>query len=190
MKVNDELVQQRLLETARELLAKKGLRGWNMDQLARAAGLTKPTLYKMIGSKEKLLETVILGQIHEMQSRMLEIIRGGEDYLEILDRMLRAYPDFFRTAHTDYMQEVLLEFPAIDSKVLAHADSVTEQLVTFFRGGIAMGRLRSDVEPELILELVRAVVHYAVTSGKEGADRADTMQRMLSILRDGVISPS
>jgi AcrR family transcriptional regulator len=188
MKVNDELVRERVLERARELLGKQGLRGWNMDQLARAAGLTKPTLYKMIASKEQLIETVILGQIHDMQSRMLEIMSGGEDYLEIMERMLRAYPDFFRSAHTDYMQEVLMEFPAIEAKVLAHADSVTEQLLAFLRGGIANGRLRSDVDPELVLEMLRAVVHHMVTSGKPGPERADSMRRMFSIIRNGLVS--
>ena len=190
MKINDRLVQERVFERTRELLAKKGLRGWNMDQLAQAAGLTKPTLYKIVGSKESLLEKVIIGQIRDMQSQMLEIINGAEDYLEIMGRMLRAYPEFFRSAHTDYMQEVLLEFPAIESKVLAHTDSVTEQLAAFVRGGVAAGKLRSEVDPELLLELLKAVVHYTVTSGKEGPERAEAMQKMFSMILDGLTPPS
>jgi len=186
LKVNDQLVEQRIYDRARELISRRGLKGWNMDQLAAAAGLTKPTLYKIISSKEGLIENIIIGHIRSMQTRMLEIIEQEEDYVGALEKMLVEYPDFFQDGHVDYMSEVLMEYPAIEQKVLEHTDGVTEQLLRFINVGVSEGRLRGNVDPETVFNLLRAVVHFSVTSGLQGKERADQIRSMFDLVMNGV----
>ena len=186
MKVNDQLVQQRIYDRVRELISTRGLKGWNMDQLASEAGLTKPTLYKIISSKEELIENVIIDHIRSMQMRMLEITEQEKDCVRALEKMLLEYPSFFQSGHVDYMSEVLMEYPAIEKKVLKHTDNITELLIRFIDFGLSTGQVRENVEPETLFNLLRAIVHFNVTSGLQGKERADQIQRMFDLVMNGV----
>ena len=46
--------RQQLVETALDLFAAKGLHGTSMDDIAEAAGVTKPVLYQHFRSKRAL----------------------------------------------------------------------------------------------------------------------------------------
>lgn len=187
MKVNDQLLEQRIQDKLRELIADRGLKGWNMDQLAVAAGITKPTLYKIIDTKEKLIERVIIGHIHEMQSRVVEIIDEDLDMVSALGKMVDVYAAFFENGATNYMNEVLMEYPAIEQQVIRHNDEMTQHLIGLLKNGVENGVLRSNVDPELTFDLLRAVVHFNVTSGLTGRECADRIRRMFKLVLHGIL---
>jgi len=45
--------ERQLLELAEELFAERGYGGASMEELARRAGVTKPVVYELFGSKER-----------------------------------------------------------------------------------------------------------------------------------------
>ena len=51
-RVPRELRERQLLELAEELFGERGYGGASMDELARRAGVTKPVVYDLFGSKE------------------------------------------------------------------------------------------------------------------------------------------
>jgi AcrR family transcriptional regulator len=51
--------RERLLEVAREIFAERGYQATTMDDLATAAGFTKPILYQHFASKESLYDEII-----------------------------------------------------------------------------------------------------------------------------------
>jgi len=51
-------VKQTILDKALELFSAKGYEGVSVNELAEAAGITKPTLYYYFGSKEGMFEAV------------------------------------------------------------------------------------------------------------------------------------
>jgi AcrR family transcriptional regulator len=51
--------RERLLEVARDLFAERGYQATTMDDLATAAGFTKPILYQHFASKESLYNEII-----------------------------------------------------------------------------------------------------------------------------------
>ncbi|MEA2390990.1 MAG: hypothetical protein QOK31_1099 [Solirubrobacteraceae bacterium] len=48
--------ERQLLDLAEELFAERGFRGASMDELARRAGVSKPVIYEIVGSKEALFQ--------------------------------------------------------------------------------------------------------------------------------------
>ena len=52
---------QKILAAASELFLRDGYARTNLEQVAAAAGVTKPTIYSHFGSKEKLLDAVTRG---------------------------------------------------------------------------------------------------------------------------------
>ena len=53
-----ELRRERILDLARDIIAEKGFDGLNLRDLAEKAGVTKPTIYNLIGDKETLIHSV------------------------------------------------------------------------------------------------------------------------------------
>src|SRR3954454_16227206 len=55
------LRERQLLELAEHLFAEHGYGGASMDELARRAGVTKPVIYELFGSKDGLFEACLEG---------------------------------------------------------------------------------------------------------------------------------
>ena len=79
MKYNDQNIEAKVLQKTFELLQKYGIRGWNMDMLSLQSGLSKNTLYKIIGSKEDLMERVTMNYYQEIYSQLTKILENAED---------------------------------------------------------------------------------------------------------------
>ncbi len=73
--VNKEKRRQRILDEARQILASNGYDALNSRSLAKAASVTTPTLYNLVGTKEEVLKTLSL----ESMDQFSETMRGVED---------------------------------------------------------------------------------------------------------------
>lgn len=187
MKVDDEQIRQRILERTAQLIENRGLKGWNMDRLAEEVGLAKNTLYKIIGSKEALVEKVIIGYIRGVQSRIVEVIRRGDDYIKTLEKLTAEFPELLNSIQADSMQEIFLEYPSIQKAVREHQDELTNSILEFIRAGIKQGVLRSDVKPYFIFELLRAQVMYHIGSGAKGQELSERISLSFQCLFYGLM---
>lgn len=62
---NMQTRRDRILAEARAIVAKGGADALNLRDLAKAAGVTVPTIYNLVGSKEDLLVALFRGDLHE-----------------------------------------------------------------------------------------------------------------------------
>jgi len=97
MKIHNEHIREKVNKCAKKLLYTHGVKGWNMTMLAAEAGLARNTLYKIIGSKEKLVETIVLYQLRERAESILDFIRKDGNWsdkeaaIETLGRAIRRF---------------------------------------------------------------------------------------------------
>jgi len=87
----------RILETAREIVAERGFEGLTIRALARAAGVTAPTIYNLIGNKEE----VLVAAVAEQTERFVQGLgRASGDVVAIVDANLRELlrmPRYYRS---------------------------------------------------------------------------------------------
>jgi AcrR family transcriptional regulator len=62
--------RERILRGARELLSVGGFEALNLRQLATRAGVTVPTIYNLIGSKEAVIVALFTAALVEIESRV------------------------------------------------------------------------------------------------------------------------
>lgn len=67
-----ELRENTILETARELLSKKGFAAMTLEDVISEVGISKPTFYQHFTSKEQLAISVMIREIKETRSRLKE----------------------------------------------------------------------------------------------------------------------
>jgi AcrR family transcriptional regulator len=71
--------ERQLLELAEELFAERGYAGASMDELARRAGVTKPVVYELFGSKEGLFGACVDRSIERLAADIAEAVRAETD---------------------------------------------------------------------------------------------------------------
>jgi AcrR family transcriptional regulator len=94
-KVDVELTRQRRTDIVREaahLFDQVGYHGVNMEMIAEAAGLKKPTLYHYVTGKDEILFNMQDSMIVRMRENMAERAGAGQDCLSILRGV---YEDIF-----------------------------------------------------------------------------------------------
>ncbi|HEY2637515.1 MAG TPA: TetR/AcrR family transcriptional regulator [Solirubrobacteraceae bacterium] len=71
--------ERQVLQLAEELFAERGYRGASMDELARRAGVTKPVIYDLAGSKEELYRRCVGRAADELAARVTEAVLAESD---------------------------------------------------------------------------------------------------------------
>lgn len=102
-------VEARLLDAARSLFYRRGVRSVGVDEIVATAGVTKPSLYRLFGSKDALIAACVQ--------------RNVEDESKVLDALVEAAGDDprmqFRAVFGAYAQ--LIEAPDFQGCPLSNA---------------------------------------------------------------------
>jgi AcrR family transcriptional regulator len=82
--------RQRLIEAASRLFCRYGINAVGVDAIVSEAGTAKATLYKLFGSKERLVEAVLDHEGREWRAWFLGALHKGE--ASPLQKMQRIFP--------------------------------------------------------------------------------------------------
>ena len=78
--------ERQLLDLAAELFSERGYAGTSMDALAERAGVTKPVIYNLFGSKAGLFAACT----SELGERLFETVAGAVSGIDDIDELVRA----------------------------------------------------------------------------------------------------
>jgi len=73
------LRERQLVELGERLFAERGFAKASMDELARRAGVTKPVIYELFGSKEGLFRACLEGLALRLAQQIADAARAEED---------------------------------------------------------------------------------------------------------------
>ena len=186
MKTNNPDIQALVLRKAAEFITKRGVKGWSTMDLARETGLAKNTLYKIIGSKEKLCEKIVLDQIDATTALLKGIIQNETGYRSAALRMMEVGPSYLAVRPRVTFPEIFLEYPAMEAKALCHQQEAAWAILEFIERGQQEGHIRRDVEPEFLYNLIRGIVEHFTRSGYEGERLEEALYKAFQCLREGV----
>jgi AcrR family transcriptional regulator len=186
MKVCNADIGERVIRTAGDLLRRYGLKGWNMDMLANETGVAKNTLYKIIGSKEKLFEQVILSKMKEDLHQIGRIINEETDYVTSVNRITNKFVELTKDTFDYMIPRIYLEYPALERRVKSAQTEITRQILEFIQKGIDHEFIRNDVTPEFILDLIEGVILYYFQTCPTGAQFEKAFQSAMGCLIYGL----
>ena len=70
---------RQIAELAEELFSERGYQGASMDELARRAGVTKPVVYELFGSKDGLFRACLERSAERLATDVAEAVRAETD---------------------------------------------------------------------------------------------------------------
>lgn len=145
-------LQERVVQVARDSFAQFGYKGTTMDQIARAAGVGKGTIYTFFDSKESLFGHILTTVIASMRDAVNEALVADAPFFENLERGMRRVVQF-RKEHevlVKLAQEVRQYGVGPAQEGLAQVErSIIAFLKRYLQLGIEQGDVR-DCDPELI----------------------------------------
>ncbi len=117
-----------MLRAAGEAFATQGFHGSSMDDIARAAGITKPMLYRYFGSKEGLYAAYLQTTGHELVDKMRAPDTRGEPPEVRLRAGVRAF--------LNYVKEHRAGWTVLHGETTVPADADVAHEVAELRGRI------------------------------------------------------
>lgn len=155
--------RERILEAALDVFSTNGFRGSTIDQIAEAAGMSKPNLLYYFPAKEKIHETLI----HRLLETWLEPLEmmspDGDPMTEIrsyIRRKLEMARDLPRESRL-FANEILQGAPRILPMIEDELKPLVDEKAEVIRGWMNEGKLRRTDPRHLIFSIWATTQHYA-----------------------------
>ncbi|MDK3016287.1 TetR family transcriptional regulator C-terminal domain-containing protein [Pseudodonghicola flavimaris] len=152
-----------ILDAALEVFSAQGFRGATVDQIASAAGLSKPNLLYYFPSKEAMHEAVLSQLLDTWLDPLRALDPIGDPIEEILGyvrRKLEMSRDFPRESRL-FANEIVQGAPRIHEVLSTDLKALVDEKTAVIQGWIDEGRL-AEVHPyHLIFSIWSLTQHYA-----------------------------
>ena len=162
--INMEKRRQRILSAARATLARDGVDGLTVRKLAVEAGITVPTIYNLIGSKDDLLRRLLEELVSRAEQALSEV--EEDDPIEATARVVGTLATLF-AEDEDFCRAALragrdLERSGSKNGALRIWQRSAQVAKRICRDASEEGLLRGDCDPERIGE--RAYDSYRIAA--------------------------
>jgi AcrR family transcriptional regulator len=149
--------QRHIVETAKGLFLKHGVKRITIREICQKAGVSKVTFYRYYTNKDDLVRYIRDSLLQEGFSHFDRIIQPDLGFAEKVDRMTEWRREFFSTMSSDFIEDVL----SMDDIM----DKVKERFFRMMETGQRKGDIRKEISPELVW-MVSEKMNELVTQGK------------------------
>ena len=187
----DEIVIQDIINGAKKLMQQYGLKKTTMEDIAKAAGKSKSTLYYYFKDKEEIFDRVINLEIDEFFQTVKTAVNKQSDAISMLKayivtkvKTLREKINLYTFAENDLQGRLNKEFTNLRNRYDNEEKKMISSILTkgvetsLFKKEITQ---EIDVLSELLVSCVRGVEMDIITHNKNKAltDKADLRVEML-----------
>jgi TetR/AcrR family transcriptional regulator len=195
-------IQQRnsdvILDAALEVFSTHGFRGATLDQIAAAAGLSKPNLLYYFASKEAIHMELLSGLLDTWLDPLRAMDESGDPVAELLAyvrRKLDLSRDFPRESRL-FANEMLQGAPRIREALTGDLHDLVQQKAAVLRTWMDQGRIARVHPVHLIFSVWALTQHYAdfevqvrAVLGADGADPYPEAAAYLETLFRRLLTP-
>lgn len=146
--------RENIAAAASELFMKKGITATSMDDIAKAAGYSKATLYVYFKNKEEIAGLLVLNSMNKLYDYISSALEKQEttksryDYIcKGLVRYQEEFPFYFKMV----LDKINIDFETKDylpeeKETYQIGEEINEKLKAFLISGIEKGDLKSNLE--------------------------------------------
>ena len=194
------LIQQRnrkrILDAALDVFSKHGFRGATLDQIAAAAGLSKPNILYYFSGKEEIHVSLLNGLMDAWLAPLPEIDPEGDPLEEILryvHRKLEMSREFPRESRL-FANEIIQGAPRMAPHLETGLKPLVDETATVIERWIAEGHLARVDPRHLIFSIWATTQHYADFDAQvqvlmQGRDVHDEAAAFLDMLYRRLLAP-
>jgi len=114
--VNQDIIRDTIVQSARDLFSRFGFRKTTMDDIALSMRKGKSSIYYYFKGKEEIFEAVVVSEAAELKDRLTEVLRQNSDdpqqqlhqYMTERLKSIQQLANFYNALRSDYLSH--LEF--------------------------------------------------------------------------------
>ncbi len=155
--------EERILDAALEVFSSNGFRGATIDQIADAAGMSKPNLLYYFRTKEAIYRTLLESMLFTWLEPLKAFDADGDPEAEIrsyIRRKLEMSRDFPRESRL-FANEMLQGAPHIEDDLTGPLKSLVDEKAEVIRSWITGGKIARCDPYHLIFAIWATTQHYA-----------------------------
>jgi len=152
-----------ILEAALEVFSTHGFRGSTIDQIAAAAGMSKPNLLYYFRRKEDIFTTLIQRLLDTWLAPLRELDDEGDPLTELrsyIRRKIEMARDYPRESRI-FANEILQGAPRILPMLEGELKQLVDEKAVIIRGWMRSGRIARTDPYHLIFSIWATTQHYA-----------------------------
>ena len=155
--------QDIILEAALDVFSVHGFRGATIDQIAEAAGMSKPNLLYYFPRKEEIYKRLMTSMLDIWLAPLREIDSDGDPVPELrsyLRRKLEMSRDYPRQSRL-FANEMLQGAPRVLDVLETDLRALVEEKAAILEGWMQAGKIRRTDPYHLIFSIWATTQHYA-----------------------------
>src|SRR6188768_2276058 len=148
-----------IMDAVHALLREKSVRDLSMEEIAKRAGVGKPTLYKWWPSKSAL----VMAMFHERIARKREpsSVKTAEDSIRSkVRRLIREFNGLFGKVMAELIAEGQSDPDTLRDLREQHMQPRRLATISDIERGKAAGEFPPDLEPELLIDAIFGALYF------------------------------
>ena len=155
--------EEKILQAALDVFSAYGFRGATIDQIAEAAGMSKPNLLYYFRTKEAMHRALITRVLDTWLDPLRDFDAAGNPVSEIrsyIRRKLEMARDFPRESRL-FANEIVQGAPQLDGILSTDLKALVDETCAVFTGWMDAGRIARVHPHHLIFSIWSLTQHYA-----------------------------
>ncbi len=157
-------LHEAILKAAVELVMQNGFKALTMDGIAERAGVGRMTIYRRWPNKAAIIMDAFVARVDPGT-----LFVPGAPFLESIRLQMRTMAKAFRGKDGTLLRALLAEAQLDPELAVALRERWTmprrKMAVAYFQQGIREGILRSDVDPNAMIDVLYAPLYYRLQMG-------------------------
>ncbi len=152
-------VRLRVIAYARDRFLEEGIASVSMDDISSGLGISKKTLYKIVPSKEALLELVAHRMMAEARRAIHIIFIADRSFIDKIDQFMVFVGSQLARVERAFAREIRKQAPGLWERIEAFREArIVEAFNTLFAQGVKEGMIRPEISRKLfVLAYVGAI---------------------------------
>ena len=147
-------IRDRILNHARALFLRNGIKSVSMDDIAADLAMSKKTLYKTFDNKDEMVQAMMSQYLGQAQGNCTRIASGAANAVEEMLNLSQWADEQFSGIHPSIFHDLRKYYPAAWALFAAHKNAfILNQISQNLRRGIAEGLFRSDLDVDVLARL-------------------------------------
>ena len=155
-------LKDRIIETAMQSFARRGVRAVKMDDIAQQLAISKRTLYELYGNKEDLLFEGVKKLRNQKARKMHQQVERCKNVMEIILYVYREKVEEFKQTVPEFYADIS-RYPHVMELLEEERIDNHKQMLQFLKRGCDEGYFRSDVDYEIVAVLFDAIGQYIMS---------------------------
>lgn len=181
----DRQIDDAVITATLEVLNESGYSGLSFEEVARRAGTSRPAVYRRWSGRARLVLAAIAARLDvptppDTGCTLCDI---GESFNVFLAAYRTLRPDVLSALHAECASDPELRARYLETVIEPARQAVGHTLDR----AIARGDLRSDMDRELLLDLVGSLVHYRALFGRRHMSDDEAESAIETILRGAAV---